>query len=75
MSLYSYELTAPVDAYKPNKFGFYNMVGNLWEWTNDWFSPEHPKGHLVDPKGPPTGTNKVRYHPCPSAYARVCVRL
>ena len=25
--------TAPVDAYKPNKYGLFNMVGNVWEWT------------------------------------------
>jgi formylglycine-generating enzyme required for sulfatase activity len=28
-----YCATAPVDAYKPNGYGLYNMVGNTWEWT------------------------------------------
>jgi len=29
--------TAPVDAYEPNAFGMYNMVGNVWEWVQDDF--------------------------------------
>jgi len=32
-----YRGTAPVKSFKPNGYGLYNMVGNVWEWTNDVF--------------------------------------
>jgi formylglycine-generating enzyme required for sulfatase activity len=32
-----YLYTAPVDAYKPNGFGLYGMLGNVWEWVEDCF--------------------------------------
>src|ERR671929_85462 len=31
--------TAPVGAFPPNGYGLYNVVGNVWEWCADSFSP------------------------------------
>lgn len=33
--------TAPANAYEPNGYGIYNAVGNIWEWCEDWFSPNY----------------------------------
>ena len=32
---------APVASFKPNAFGLYDMIGNVWEWSQDCFAPTH----------------------------------
>lgn len=48
----------PVGSFPPNAFGLYDMHGNIWQWTNDWYG-EYNTGDTLNPQGPETGTLKV----------------
>ena len=41
LKLDGYEGTSPVRSFEPNGFGLYDMCGNVWEWTADWFESSH----------------------------------
>ncbi|WP_255578606.1 formylglycine-generating enzyme family protein [Chitinophaga sp. sic0106] len=51
-----YAITAPVASYPANGYGLYDMIGNVWEWTADWYDVDEYKSlaHQLseDPKGP-----------------------
>jgi formylglycine-generating enzyme required for sulfatase activity len=52
--------TRHVGAYPANKFGLYDMHGNVMEWCSDWYAADYyAKSPKDDPTGPETGTEKV----------------
>ena len=62
-----YEGTSPVDAFPPNGYGLHDMIGNVWEWTTDWYVPRHPNEVVKACCGPrnPRGPQETdSYDPC-----------
>ncbi|GLY27398.1 hypothetical protein Kisp02_07630 [Kineosporia sp. NBRC 101731] len=58
-----YLTTAPVRSYSPNRYGLWQVVGNVWEWCSDWSHPAYYRfgltaGTVTDPPGPDSGSQK-----------------
>jgi len=56
-----FEGTSPVGSFPPNGYGLFDMIGNVWEWTDDWYESRHrPGGACCGPLHDPRGGDRER---------------
>jgi formylglycine-generating enzyme len=61
-----FEARAAVGSFPPNRFDLYEMTGNTWEWTTDWYTDRHPEDAdkpCCVPQNPRGGEIEASYDP------------